>query len=260
MRRFTRGCLKTAAVFAAIGGAFCIAGFCLGFESSELQRAIESGKNQVIKDEWISNIDLGGEMHSFAEEYSDIDTLKLDGVLNCRLIPYGGTVWKVTGSAVPMGFQVKQNGKTLKISNTGKKFWIFGETESGEELEIYIPKTVTLDELALDLDVGDVEMPEDSYLTCKKVEIDCGVGSCALNLNVTKKVKIDCGVGDVALNLQGKESDFDYDLECGAGTLLYGKNEYSGLGTEQERNGSAQKEIKAECGVGSVSIQFEQES
>ena len=55
----------------------------------------------------------------------------------------------------------------------------------------------------------------------------------------------------------GKESDYNYTLDCGIGSLELNGKSYSGLGREQNIDNQASKKIAMECGIGEIELNFE---
>lgn len=248
MRRSTKILLKITLLFAVIGAAFGIAGFCLGFERDQLSEALGKVRG--------GNAFFSGKTKNFSEAYTDIDTVKLEtGAASCRILPSDDGTWKVAGEDVPSDFEVKAGGGTLKISGNTHRFLGFGGS-GGAGIEIYIPKDAKLKDMDMDIGAGKVAMENGSLISCEKLTLDVGAGSCTLNLDLSKDADVECGVGEIVLNLQGKESDFDYAVECGIGSVQIGDTEYSGLGTDKTISNRSKKKIDAQCGVGSIAIDF----
>ena len=60
------------------------------------------------------------------------------------------------------------------------------------------------------------------------------------------------------LTLLGKEKDYDFDLECGLGSIKIGVDEFEGAGVDRRIDNDAKREVSVECGIGSVEILFEE--
>ena len=73
---------------------------------------------------------------------------------------------------------------------------------------------------------------------------------------VEKEVDIDCGAGSVTLNLEGKVEDYNYELECGIGSIDIGGSSYSGLSSSHSVDNGAARIISADCGMGAISLRF----
>ena len=79
MKRSTRILLKITLLFAVVGAAFGIAGFCLGFERNQLSEALGKVRG--------GNTFLSGKTKKISETYTDIDALKLEiGAVSCRIL------------------------------------------------------------------------------------------------------------------------------------------------------------------------------
>ncbi len=250
MKRLTRILLKLTLLFAVIGAACCIAGFCLGFEREELADAVGRMK--------MGNGIFSGKTKNVSETYTDIEALKIElGAVNCRILPSEDENWKVVGENVPSEFEVKAGGGTLKISGNTHYFPGPGFIgKKGAEMRLYVPKTAVLQSVDLEVGAGEITMDNGSVVSCKKLALDCGAGSCALNLDLFGNADVECGVGKIVLNLSGEESEFDYAVECGIGSVQIGDTEYSGFGTDKKITNRAKKKIDAQCGIGSIRIGF----
>ena len=107
-------------------------------------------------------------------------------------------------------------------------------------------------ELEAELGVGDFRIEE---AILGEVDISCGAGSVKIEqCTLGGDLDVSGGMGDVNIGIIGKETDFNYELECGMGELkVFGKT-YASLGKEKEINNGAPYTISLECGIGSVTI------
>lgn len=255
MKRMTKLLLGAAFVFGVLGGAFCIASFCLGFGGSDFAQVIQSGGSYAALDS--SSVDfsqLGADDIDFEQSYYGIDELDLNvSGMECRMIPWDKEEWKVAGCQLPADFKCREADGTLKIkSGGGWRFLSWGRQQETACLEIRFPQYAVLDVLEIDSGIGDILM-DGGMLVCEGADIDCGVGNCTLCMDVRDELRIDCGVGDVSLLLAGSETDFDYKLDCGVGdiTVEKGVRMLTGrAGTEgnTESTGSAETEGGAAYG------------
>lgn len=262
MKRSTKALLMAALCFAITGGAFCIVSICTGFTVESFQNAVNDGDFILIGSE-----DAAKEVNSFVtdisedsvdvvQSYRDVESLKLQvGAAKCRIILWDEEEWKVQGINMPASFTAKKSGGWLKVNCTysGMKFW---ENRSDTMLEIYVPKDAILDKVELESGVGEISI-EDGFLICEKLELECGVGECDIYADVQKEARIEGGVGAVRLTLAGEQQDYDFDLECGLGSVKLGEREFEGAGVDRRIDNGAGREICVECGIGSVEILFE---
>lgn len=269
MRRSTRRLLKAALVFFVIGAAFGISALCTGFRSADFKTAVEEGyftlpgilEDRLGSDvgDKISGLVSGGyaARRSYNGTFSGVEKLDLEtGVAQCRIIPYDGKTWKVEGSNLPSGFECEQKGSELKI-DSGISWSMFGFGNKHVVLDIYIPRTQEVKKIKIDAGVGSLDVG-DEFLKCRELKISSGVGDCRIRADITGKLEIDGGVGAVRVTLKGAEKDFNYDVDSGIGDLDIGDSHYSGLGNEQKIHNNASKDVVADTGVGSVTIDFEE--
>lgn len=259
MTRTTKTFLKAAFVFALIGSAFCIAGFCMGFTVKGFRGAVNSGTFELVSSsgtgDWIT--DMAGGKADFRRTFSDVKSLDLElGAAECTIFEGEGENWEIAGYNFPSSFTCEMDGKTLEISGMNKS-WLSIGAGNHAQLEIYMPSGQKLDKVEIDAGVGSIV--SETMFSCKELEVSCGVGSCDLWADVSKKVEIEGGVGEINLLLAGRAKDFNYDLECGIGDVTVGDMSFGGIASDHKMNNNAQKSIKAECGVGSVSVLFEEE-
>ena len=68
---------------------------------------------------------------------------------------------------------------------------------------------------------------------------------------------IDCGAVIFTLNLEGKEVDYNYDLESSACSIEIGEDiDLGGLSTEKSIDNGSKRTIEISNGAGSVEIRF----
>ncbi|MDY3251326.1 MAG: hypothetical protein SOX32_13395 [Candidatus Choladocola sp.] len=263
MKKATKILLSVSLAFFILGFAFCIVSLCLGFRPSQLAEAVNSGKLTIAGPSgWTEQVEkaasgVTGERTDFEETYSGIEKLELEiGAVECRIIPYDSDVWTVNGSSLPSGFTCRKNGEKLKIDCSGYSWKLWKTSTGGGSVEIYIPASEWLEDVEISAGAGEIRT--DGFIRCRKLELDCGIGSCDISADISKKAKIKGGVGEIHLVLAGEEEDFDYDISCGIGEITIGESHYSELGGDYKTDNDSGKEVKVECGVGSVTIGFSQ--
>ena len=122
-------------------------------------------------------------------------------------------------------------------------------------IEILIPAGYGLDKLSLDLGAAECTV---LGVTVSKLEIDTGVGAITFSGTVNGDVEIETGVGDVTLNLTGSQDGYNYQVECGVGSIDVGAEHYSMLSHETHINNKAPYTMELECGVGNIAVNFDQ--
>lgn len=122
-------------------------------------------------------------------------------------------------------------------------------------IEILIPAGYELDKLSLDMGAAECTV---LGVTTSKLEIDTGVGAITFSGTVNGDVEIETGVGDVTLNLTGSQDGYNYQVECGVGSIDVGAEHYSMLSHETHINNKAPYTMELECGVGNIAVNFDQ--
>jgi len=109
-----------------------------------------------------------------------------------------------------------------------------------------------------DISVGTGELKLVEFVG-NDISIDCGVGTikgnhCTLN----GESELDCGVGSIGLELSGRKEDYNYEVNCDMGSVKIGENSFVGM-NDTDINNEAENWIEMDCGMGSISIEFEKE-
>lgn len=108
-------------------------------------------------------------------------------------------------------------------------------------------------DFTMDAGAGDIDVLSGDF---QNVQVDAGVGDASLTGTVRGNIKGSCGVGSLSFYLTGKESDFNYDLQCGLGEIDINDSTYSNLGGKKTiQNDGAAKTVSLDCGVGDVSLE-----
>ena len=113
------------------------------------------------------------------------------------------------------------------------------------------------EEVSLSVGAGQITA---QFLETEHLDTECGAGSIELLGTVLAgDAEIDCKLGSIVLTLANsvEQSNYDYELSCGAGEVNVGNKSYSGLFREAEIDNGSSRLIKADCGLGSIVIQFE---
>ena len=94
----------------------------------------------------------------------------------------------------------------------------------------------------------------------EEIGIDCGAGGVTmLGGNAPEKVLIRCGAGGVSVEFSGCSRQYDYDLDCSAGSISIDREEQiAGFGGKRKIDNNAQKKVKADCAAGGIELTFVQ--
>lgn len=114
-------------------------------------------------------------------------------------------------------------------------------------------EAINAEELNIDMGSGEANI---DHFEAEEMDLDCGAGEITGIGTVIRELDTDCGVGNIQLHLFGKETDYNYEIDCGVGKVQCGENSYSGLGTDRKIDNHASGNINIDCGVGNVALDF----
>ncbi len=110
------------------------------------------------------------------------------------------------------------------------------------------------EEIAIELGAGEMEIG--SLHFTDSADLQVGAGELNVGLCDGKELSLECGIGSMTVILAGRETDYNYRLECGIGTISLQGQAFSGMGRESSVNNQAVKQVQAECGMGEIVIDF----
>ncbi len=164
------------------------------------------------------------------------------------------------------------NKQTLTIKQTSKDQNFFGKNNSLCELKITVPSDVTLNELnitsdvgevslqrveseslILNCDVGDIELTNSSFslmqvnanvgdvnlenITCADGVITADVGDIDIEHITFDNLEITCDVGDVEITSKSTLSDYKIALDADLGSISFQDEDYSDSYTQKGKSG-----------------------
>ena len=267
MKRFTKVCLILAAVLAALGMFGVGAGFLLGAKPDQIAQRLHVPNAPVSRSRSSDKDSSIGDSSEHTYD-SSIRCLELD--VNYASVTIGVSEDdRIAVKARNAGKYFKENvkdGDTLILEDnrpTGK---------STPELEIMLPERM-FDDVDLELGAGELTVQKlqarefsldmsagsgsiDTLLTSEDASLNVGVGELTIGYFDGSDLELDCGTGQLTITIAGKEQDYNYELECGIGSIDIGGSSYSGLSSERSVDNGALHTISADCGIGEISLQF----
>ena len=291
MKKFTKGMLIAAGIFAAAGIGLTAAGGVMGASMSEL-----TGVNSLKRILWMTEWD---DDHDDYDDIDDDDYVDHDGMEYSAEVgnesSTDGTVYQLKYQPTKLDIELKydelileegdsfcvrvydDNGKnvtvkessdtlkvrsTKKLSKTRKVCISYPEDVKLQELEIemgagtvYLNRDIETEKLSVEMGAG--EFDSKNPVTAEEADLEIGTGSMTFADLSAKKISGECGLGELDLTMTGTQEDYNYDLECGVGNLDVGSDSYSGLGREKSiSNTGADRKLDLECGMGNVSVDF----
>lgn len=107
----------------------------------------------------------------------------------------------------------------------------------------------------IDIEVG-AGNADIQNMTAATASIECGVGKMSVKGAVAGDTKIECGVGNIEMYLDAVESDYNYDIDCGIGSVYINGSKRGGLLASKAdmTHAGAKGTIKLECGIGKIEL------
>lgn len=298
MKKFTTVVLVISLVCLVTGMVLCGVGIASGASFSELDRLVREGRysigwNAYDSDEDASDIRETEESFPGAGIHSlkvDIDAGSLD------ILDSWDDDIHVKVKARDVAVTAEDDAGTLKLEcGSRKRWWLSGRQKC--EITLYLPEgkewteadfemgagslTSELSQLNVgDMDIsvgaGEAYLPHDIIVQNKaslevdtggltlgninavNMSVDVGVGEIGLTADVGEKLSADCGVGELDLKLIGSVTDYNYKVDCGLGEVRIGTETMTSMGNERHINHHAARDVEIDCGVGTVSVSFEE--
>ncbi len=293
MKKFFKVTLISGAVFIAAGGIIAAAAMVMGAVPGAAvitedgiryvgRREIQRELREEIFD-WIDDFredsyrrhdweDHWGEEASVSGgDFQDIRSIEVEldmADLNMTAEERAGVSVSMDEKAEDLGITVYQEGSRLIVrqrENSG--FW--------EELglvQITVPYGIVFDEVECDNDAGncrldgiqaaEMEIHTDAGnmevlgASAGKLDISADAGTACFQGSVAREAQVESGLGSVELLLDGKEEDFNYQIEVGMGSVEINGKSHSGLGVELKRDNGAAKRMSLDVGMGTAAVNF----
>ncbi len=93
-------------------------------------------------------------------------------------------------------------------------------------------------------------------LKAATASIECGVGKMSVKGAVEGDISIECGVGNIEMYLDAAENDYNYDVDCGIGSVYINGSKRGGFlaSSADMAHAGAKGTIKLECGIGKIEL------
>lgn len=120
-------------------------------------------------------------------------------------------------------------------------------------ITVTIPADHYFNKVEIDTGVSSCSLTD---IKTSKLELESGIGSISFQGTVTGDIDAETGVGEVSLALTGNQTDYNYKIECGAGTISVEDDTYTMSNNDTDVNNHAPYTMDLECGVGMISVTF----
>lgn len=135
---------------------------------------------------------------------------------------------------------------------TGVKALEIDATIGAGELSM---EQVESEELSAEVGAGRIEA---NNMVSKDISFTVSMGEGIYEGTATGNVEVECDMGNMKFSIQDSQDSFNYDIECGMGSVEIGGSGFTGLGKEQRVNNHALKEFEVDCNMGNVNISFQE--
>ncbi len=239
--------------------------------------------NVVVKQERFYSIDENEQGVIFRKEYEVISgdialypiedegsALKLQ-IAGCSLVIEESEDEQIWLEAKNMeGLQCFTEGETLTLLASRTNI---GGLITTSEIKLYLPKGyvfekgvemelgageirgkgLAADEIRIAVGAGDVNLKDISveHLAC-----EVGAGNIDCSGNIRQSAILQCALGNITLKPEGRETDFDYEIDCAMGNIDLNGTEYAGFAKSKSIKNGAEKHIEASCSMGNIDINF----
>lgn len=144
---------------------------------------------------------------------------------------------------------------------------------SGIELIIVLPRDVELEVVYLEVGASQLTLRdlmvdqfhfavgagqgEISNLSACDAQFEVGAGQAIVKNLSVQNLNVEVGLGQVDVEIAGAETDYNYDVDCGIGSVNVDNHSFGGMGTTQNiTNDGANHHVKIDCGIGEVNMNF----
>lgn len=279
MKLFTKISLIVAAVAAGIGILAVVIGLAMGADANDLshmgiyisphqQVAVSGVITEVVeKADGIhdSNRHHNGKLHDYTCSLRGINRLEVE-VQNAQI-----TIFAADSTEEFVYFSDKENF-LAKVEGSVLKLEEHSSRQDKIELELYIPvgvfkeieidaaagsitaDSILADSVAIEVDAASVQIEE--LQVTKEAELQVEAGKIVVGYYDGPRLDVDCSVGSITVVCEGNEFDYNYEMECGMGRIVFDKESYSLIGEKIRYNDGKSKIIEAECEMGEIVIEF----
>lgn len=129
----------------------------------------------------------------------------------------------------------------------------FKSSRKEAKIEVIVPDNYYFDKVEVEAGAAACEI---NGIVTRKLELQSGVSSMAFTGRVDEKLEVETGVGVTSVKLTGSREDYNYKIQCGAGSVNIDGDQYSSLGVERKIDNRAARSMELECGVGTIEVQF----
>ena len=110
-------------------------------------------------------------------------------------------------------------------------------------------------DMTVSLGAGAVSL---NKVNIQNAELSVGAGTMSLNGRIHGDIEADCAMGNLQMELDDNVKSFNYELQCMAGNILLNGEKHSGINEGMLIDHAASKDMKLNCAIGNMKIEFEE--
>lgn len=285
MKKLTKVCLIVVVILAMIGIAACAAGAVLGAGVGTIRELWNSGELEYLG--WrIGSNGIGWteeEEGSWKNAASSKERFKSSEVRQIQIeLKHGSLELEELDDEEVQDeiiVEMKKNDGNFKVELENGVLTLKDERKNARkdyQITLKLPKGIQLEKLNIENRAGVVESDE-LALQADKIQLEVDAGELILedirakefNLKVgagnaeidgldAENTGVSCGVGNIDLEMRGRETDYNYQIKCGVGSIYVNREGYTALGKDHKIDNNASKDIDLDCGVGNITLETEE--
>lgn len=226
------------------------------------------------------------EIVNITKQYEDVQELKIELALSDLTIQQGDE-WKVEVANMPKGFEEKQSGKRLILTDENIEHKLFQNLEVTPKVVVTIPKGIELNQVKIETGIGSTNIQgmncngfelnqgvgnvKIENITCEKMNVkggagtfelvnvnsqslhlEAGVGKTVVKGNLQGDSRIEAGIGAMKLELIGAKENYTIKPQTGIGAIYIDRTKVEGNASY----GEGDNVVRIEGGMGKVDISF----
>lgn len=121
-----------------------------------------------------------------------------------------------------------------------------GECEAEKKLK-------ALENFKADVGAGEIELLD---VEAREIDLIANVGQISVDRMQADLINIDCGIGSIEADAEGREQDYNYEVQNSVGDVTIGDSDFKGFGNKRKVENDSTKEMKVKCDIGRVDISF----
>lgn len=95
-------------------------------------------------------------------------------------------------------------------------------------------------------------------MTAQEADLTVGLGTSSYQGSISQELDAECDMGNMDFLLKGKESDYNYEIECSGGNIEMDSFETAAFAMEKRIDNGAATTFELTCSMGNITLHFEE--